>query len=163
MFAPRAVVPIALIAAAGCSSYYHDVLMIDPTPRDPTIVDSVRVLAQEPSQTYKVVALISVQTNVGDPTLRYMAYELMLGAASLGANGLLIGPESITERQDEWVMTGRAVVFDSIAPPATRLDKPAQRMVLRTVAAVTLLTASVVAAVVAAKSGDEIPTTPTLP
>ena len=163
MFAPRALVPIVLIAAAGCSLYYHDVLMIDPTPRNPTVVDSVRLLAQEPSEPYRVVALVSVQANIGDATLRYMSYELIGHAASLGANGLLVGPESITQREEEWVMTGRAIVFDSLAPPATPLDKPVQRRAIRTVAAVTLLSASVVAAIVAATSGDEIPSTPTLP
>lgn len=110
-----------------------------------------------------LVPIVLLETNLGDATLRYMTYELMMHAASLGANGLLVGPESITQREEEWVMTGRAIVFDSLAPPATRLDKPVQRRAIRTIAAMAFLGAGVVAAIVAATSGDEIPSTPTLP
>ena len=154
MLASRVLVPVALIAASGCSLYYRDILRVDPTPRTATVVDSVRVLAQEPAQTYKVVALVSVSTNLGESSLRHMTRALAVEAAKLGANGILVGPESITHTKDQRILTGRAIVFDSVAPPVQpALGKPSytRRIVMWSILG-GVLAAGTVAAILAADS-----------
>jgi hypothetical protein len=156
---------VILAFTASCSLYHREVLQVDPTPRTATVVDSVRVLAQEPAQTYKVVALVSVSTHVGNGDLRYMTGVLAVEAAQLGANGILVGPESITATEDERFMTGRAILFDSIAPPLTPgVGRVPGRG--RTLAAVALLSVALVPGIMAIIRADdppEIPQTPSLP
>src|SRR5262245_61332684 len=95
----------AMMVVAACG-FHYDVLMLDPSPRAATLPDSVRVLGQEPSQTYQVLAMVAVR-DWGRGSLSELSYGLRLEAARLGGNGVLIGPESVSETKDSRSLIGR--------------------------------------------------------
>jgi hypothetical protein len=114
---------VAVIAASGCVR--AEVLSLDPAPRAPTSPDSVRVLAQEPSQKYSVLAIVSVQSDLGRGSMLELTHGLRREAARLGGNGVLIGTDAVSETKNGRFMRGRVILFDSIAPPAQpALAKP---------------------------------------
>jgi len=139
---------MVLLATAGCSFYHAEVLSIDASPRVPAPADSVRVLAQEPAQTYKVLALVSVQYDWGKGTLPELSQELRQQAAKLGGNGVLIGPASISETEDSRRMTGRVILFDSIAPPllpTARVPSNAGRIIMGSILAASIVVPGIIA------------------
>ena len=146
----RFVPVVAVIAAAGCIR--AEVLSLDPSPRAPTSPDSVRVLAQEPNQTYKVLAIVSVQSRWDRGSMLELTHGLKREAAKLGGNGVLISAEAMDTKSGS--MRGRIIQFDSIAPPLQpALAKPTYtgRIVMWSILG-GVLVAGTVAAMLAADS-----------
>jgi len=112
------VLPLVLIlAAAGCSLYRTNTLQFDRAVRPQVAPDSVRVLGQVPTQPHKVVAMISVTSDI-NPTSGYerMTWKLAQEAAKLGGQALLLGPESVTKTNESTTLTGKVLVFEGAVP-----------------------------------------------
>jgi len=118
MFLSRFIPVAVVLAAAGCL-YHTKVLRLEPEPRPPTPVESVRVLGQEPEQRYTVIAFVSVS-----PDLAFRANDERLSrrlaqeAAKLGGDAVLLGAESFGQAGERRQLTGKVIVFDREAPPA---------------------------------------------
>ena len=155
MAALRFVVPaLVLFGTAGCSLYTRRVLSIDPSVREPTLPDSVRVLAQEPSYSYKVVAIATVAPaySEGRATLPRLRWELVKEAARLGGNGVLLIPEPLLGAS----LTGRVIVFDSLAPPVVPTAKPSRASAIPAILSWGFLGAGTVMAIIAMTRGNEL-------
>lgn len=151
----RFVVPaLVLLGTAGCSLYTRRVLSLDPSVREPTLPDSVRVLAQEPSYTYKVVAIATVAPaySEGRATVSRLRWELVKEAARLGGNGVLLIPEPLLGAS----LTGRVIVFDSVAPPVVPTAKPSRASAIPAIVSWGLLGAGAVAMIIAIARGDDL-------
>jgi hypothetical protein len=115
MFLSRAVPLAAALVVAGC--YPTNVLTLDTIPRPATQPDSVRLLGQEPTQPYTVVAMISVGgPNGGVEGLRR---RLMKEAARLGGEAVLLDSASLTQvgvggesGGAALQLTGKVIVFN---------------------------------------------------
>jgi hypothetical protein len=85
------VVPIgAALIILACTS--ADILRLDKTPRPRTNPESIRLIAQEPTQPYTVIAIVSARQDVGgDPRAR-----LIKEAARLGGQAVLLDAASVT-------------------------------------------------------------------
>jgi len=137
---PSRVLPVVLVlAAAGCSFYHTDTLRFDQAVRPETRPDSVRVLGQEPTQPFKVVALVSASAEVGlAGGYERLTWKLAQEAAKLGGQALLLGPESITRTNGSSTLTGKVLVFEGAAPAEAAVVRRRSSTAL-TIGAVALL------------------------
>ena len=148
MNASRLVPIFVVVAATGCyfyNFYKPDVMLLDRSPRAPVATDSVRLLAQEPTETYKVIAMLTVAAvGIGSSgKLERLGYELREAAGKLGGNGVMIGPESVSESRKTQQLTGRVIVFDSVAPPVqAAARKPSNATAIVLTSATLALTAA---------------------
>jgi hypothetical protein len=92
----------------------------DEQVRPSSAPDSIRLLGQEPSQPYRVVALVSVTSDAGLEGRDYgrLTWQIARRAADLGGHAVLLGPESISQTAERSVLTGRVLVFDGAVPDA---------------------------------------------
>ncbi|HEY3279051.1 MAG TPA: hypothetical protein VGJ83_00950 [Gemmatimonadales bacterium] len=115
---PSRLAPLAVaFAIIGCT--HADVLRLDHVLRPQTRPDSVRLIAQEPTEPYTVIALVSVQSDgtmihTGDARAR-----LLKEAARLGGHAVLLGNGSLTRigtggeyGGTQQQLTGKVIVFD---------------------------------------------------
>jgi hypothetical protein len=80
----------AVLSLLACTS--ADILRLDTTPRPRTNPESIRLIAQEPTQPYTVIAIVSARQDVGgDPRAR-----LIKEAARLGGHAVLLDAGSVT-------------------------------------------------------------------
>jgi hypothetical protein len=94
--------------ATACAK--PDILRIDPTPRPATVPSAIRLIAQEPSQPYKVIAIVSTQSTRIEAAQR----ELIKQAALLGGEAILLDNSSLSrigKDSNEQQLTGKVIVF----------------------------------------------------
>ncbi len=105
----------ALLGALACTS--ADILRLDPTPRPQTQPDAIQVIAQEPTQPYKVIAIVSARPELMFGQART---RLVKEAARLGGDAVLLDNSSVTrvggDKYERTQLTGKVIVFtDSTA------------------------------------------------
>ncbi len=121
MFLSRVVLPAVIVGTLGCATH-ADVLRLDSMLRAQTHPDSVRLIAQEPQQSYTVIALVSVRS---DPVLGSQdgaRRRLLKEAARLGGDAVLLGAGSLTRvgtggeyGGSELLLTGKVIVYTDSA------------------------------------------------
>ncbi len=121
MFLSRVVLPAVIVGTIGCATH-ADVLRLDSMLRAQTHPDSVRLIAQEPQQSYTVIALVSVRS---DPVLGSQdgaRRRLLKEAARLGGDAVLLGAGSLTRvgtggeyGGSELLLTGKVIVYTDSA------------------------------------------------
>ena len=104
----RVVLLAALLGGLACAK--PDILLIDRAVRPQTSPQSIRLIAQEPTRPYVVVAIVST---VGD--VETARHELIKQAARLGGHALLFDTSSITRAGGDQgtspVLTGKVIVY----------------------------------------------------
>ena len=113
----------AVLATVGCRS--TDVLRLDATLRPQTHPDSVQLLAQEPTQPYTVIALVSARS--GGWPYPAVRTTLLREAGRLGGHAVLLGTESLTRVSSgsEYggtvvQVSGKVIVFKREAQPTDK-------------------------------------------
>jgi hypothetical protein len=101
------VLPVAaVIGLLACTA--ADILQPDQTVRPKTSPQSIRLIAQEPAQPYKVVAIVSARGD--DPRAR-----LIKEAARLGGHAVLLDNGSLTriggDDSSTQQITGKVIVY----------------------------------------------------
>lgn len=99
----------ALLAAAACTR--ADILRLDPTPRPQTTASAIHLIGQEPTQPYKVIAIVSARTLGSIDDARH---RLVTEAARLGGHAVLLDNGSLTrlgKDANEQQITGKVIVY----------------------------------------------------
>jgi len=112
MFLSRAVPFAVLLVSSAClpHAYQTKILRLEPTPRPPTPVESVRVLGQEPEQPFTVIAFVSVSPDMAmRASNERLARRLAREAAKLGGDAVLLDTDSFSQ---PGILTGKVIVFD---------------------------------------------------
>ena len=109
---PSRLIPLAVVLSIGCARV--DVFEVSPRLRPATHPDSVRFLAQEPTQPYTVIALVTVMA-----TQRIARKYLLKEAARLGGDAILLGAGSLTRVNTggeiagtQLQLSGKVIVFN---------------------------------------------------
>jgi hypothetical protein len=102
------VLPVAaVVGLLACTA--ADVLRLDPSVRPQTSPQSIRLIAQEPTQPYKVVAIVSAR---GEGDVRG---RLIKEAAKLGGHAILLDNGSLTrvggDESSTQQLTGKVIVY----------------------------------------------------
>jgi hypothetical protein len=97
-----------LLGALACTTV--DILMLDTSLRPQTSPQSIRLIAQEPTRPFAVVAIVSAH---GD--METARQRLIKEAARLGGHAVLLDNSSLTRIPDrestEQQITGKVIVF----------------------------------------------------
>lgn len=93
MFLSRFVPVAVVIGTIGCGGTL-DILRLDATLRPQTHPDSIQLLAEEPEQPYRVIALVTATE--GGFTPKSARERLLEAAARLGGDAVLLGIGSLT-------------------------------------------------------------------
>jgi hypothetical protein len=104
----RVILLAALLGGLACAG--PTILMLDGSVRPRTSPQSIRLIAQEPTRPYVVVAIVST---VGD--VESARHELIKQAARLGGHAILFDTSSITrsggDQSSSPVLTGKVIVY----------------------------------------------------
>ena len=110
MILTRVLPAAAVIGVLACVTTTADILQLDQSVRPQTTPQSIRLIALEPAQPYKVLAIVSARGNLDEARARLIKEAARLGGhAVLLDNGSLtrIGGDEGTEQQ----ITGKVIVF----------------------------------------------------
>lgn len=109
------------LVAAGCVS--TSVNRLDPVARPALSPDAVTVLLEEPERPHTVIAILQSTGKSVFDSYADLRKEMVLEAAKLGGEALIIGPESTDSefiftgvamiRSDRKRLTGQVIVFES--------------------------------------------------
>ncbi len=98
----------ALLGALACTT--ADILMLDTSLRPQTSPQSIRLIAQEPTRPFAVVAIVSARGDIVTARQR-----LIKEAARLGGHAVLLDNSSLTRISDrestEQQITGKVIVY----------------------------------------------------
>ena len=98
----------ALLGSLACTT--ADILMLDTSLRPQTSPQSIRLIAQEPTRPFAVVAIVSARGDIVTARQR-----LIKEAARLGGHAVLLDNSSLTRISDrestEQQITGKVIVY----------------------------------------------------
>ena len=103
----------AVLVTLACASK-SEILVLDPSLRPQTTPQSIRLIAQEPTRPYLVVAIVSTRGAVDRARQR-----LIKEAARLGGHAVLFDASSLTriggDEGQEPQLTGKVIVYTDSA------------------------------------------------
>jgi len=99
----------AVLVALACASN-SEILVLDPSLRPQTSPQSIRLIAQEPTRPYLVVAIVSARGAVDEAR-----HRLIKEAARLGGHAVLFDSSSLTriggDETQQPQLTGKIIVY----------------------------------------------------
>jgi hypothetical protein len=99
----------AVLVALACASN-SEILVLDPSLRPQTSPQSIRLIAQEPTRPYLVVAIVSTRGAVDEAR-----HRLIKEAARLGGHAVLFDSSSLTriggDETQQPQLTGKIIVY----------------------------------------------------
>jgi hypothetical protein len=90
---PLLTIPVCLLAV-GCIN--TNVQLLDHAVRPAQLPDSVAVLSETPDQPYAVIAVVKASSSTAFDSFADLRDRLIAEAAMLGADAVILGPESKT-------------------------------------------------------------------
>jgi hypothetical protein len=109
--AGRAVAVVGLVLAVACVN--SDVLRLEESVRPATDPGGIRLIAQEPTEPYSVIALLSVSSP--DRGVEALRERLIREAARLGGDAVLLDSESLARTGEKRRISAKVIVFEKDA------------------------------------------------
>ncbi|MEO5364792.1 MAG: hypothetical protein H7831_00235 [Magnetococcus sp. WYHC-3] len=120
-FSSMALLSLPLMLTAGCSGplAVTDVALFDPSVREQPHGGGVRLLQEEPTTPFRRLALLITRGNDKVPSEIYLLENMRAKASEIGAQAIIVEPESSREVLDEFgqhqiqrELRGVAIRFD---------------------------------------------------